>query len=166
MNLLCRISRFSSSHFEPISATIQDATGKSIDLDKASVMFKSMLSDKIQRRFTAVWAEMELSSSLEELKKAKEATDDEEKRLRPGDLTAEDQARSEVIKLLMKRKKILENQLNYQNRALEDILVPNVEQARATYKKNAQERQNILSEIRKDEADMKIIEQQLKEYVQ
>lgn len=117
--------------------------------------------EQIQKNFLNSWTE--ISPKLEELKTAKETATDNEKKLRPSNATVHDQVRDKAITSLMKRKQILESQLNYQNKSLEEYLVPQIEIKRAEFRNNIEQRQKVLSEIEEDEADLKAVELKLKE---
>lgn len=158
--LVYLIKTFSEQHFEAIKDAIESDTNKHVDIKAAIELFKKNLYDKIQRKFITNWNELELNPSLKCLEFSKKLSKIEEKKWRPSNVRAEEQANPAVAKVLENRKRILEHQIEFQNQKIEQ-LVPILEERRHILKNQVSKREHVLALMEGDREKMKTVEEQI-----
>lgn len=150
---------FSEAHFKPIQDEIYAQTRKDVDLKTAIAVFKHGLYESIEHKLTTSWAEHEVDKSLAKLILSKELATDDSKKWRPTSENFKDKIRTAAVATKKKTKAILERQLQFQSKLIEQ-LVMEVEQERGRLNLQEAQCQNIIEQIeRKRGKDEKVAEQ-------
>lgn len=122
--------------------------------------FRSNLYEDIKKNFMLQWDESELDSNLAFLEVSKMKCGDENATWRPTDQTPEDQTRPFMHKFLLKKKKVIQRQLDHQNSVIEEM-IPQVGQSRKRINEQSEKRKEIVEEIIRGEENLKKVEEKI-----
>lgn len=86
-------------------------------------VFKSNLYKSISKEFKDRWTEGNLDYSIAQLEFSKEQSKNNEMKWRPTNVPVEDQVRPTLVNSLIKKKMVMEKQLEFQNKKIEDLLL-------------------------------------------
>lgn len=84
---------------------------KKFDLKGSEALFKAKLCELIEKDFRKTWNDTEMDSSIVSLELSKREAVDGSLNWRPAHLSAEEQARAHILKLLAKQRKSLLDQI-------------------------------------------------------
>lgn len=94
---------------------MKNEMNKKFDVNNTGKLFKEKLYEQIEKRFTQMWQELDMNTNLIHLEVSKiEAAIHGPSEWRPADVSAEDQVRPHIVKLLMKKKNLLQEQIAQQ----------------------------------------------------
>jgi hypothetical protein len=125
-------------------------------------MIKHDLKDEIKKTFVANWDESELSNSIMQLEYSKSLVTNNDKKWRPTGKSAEEQTRVLRIKKLMERKKVLENQLKFQQQRIDEY-VDEITKNREVINDQIIDEQNTKEEVELDDEVLNRIQQHINE---
>lgn len=109
------LSCFSNDHFDILADVMKNEMNKTFDVNKTGQLFKEKLYEKIEKRFTTMWEDLDMNSNLAFLEVSKiESATYGPSEWRPAGVSAEDQVRPHIIRALAKKKKILQEQIALQ----------------------------------------------------
>lgn len=84
---------------------------KKFDVNKAGEVFKNKLYEIIEKRFTAMWNDLDMDGCVAALEISKTEVKLNTNNWRPGNLSTEDLVRPYLMKILTRKRRILQEQI-------------------------------------------------------
>lgn len=97
---------------------MQSEMQKKFDVNKAGDVFKQKLYEIIERRFTAMWKDLDMDACVAALEVSKSEVKANTSNWRPGNLSAEDLVRPYLMKILARKRKFLQEQIGNQEKQI------------------------------------------------
>lgn len=132
----------SDSNFGEVRELLEKETGRKVNLNKATTVFKANLYEDIERKFIFNWNTANVDKNIAILEFSKAKCTDDRKKWRPTNQTTEEQIRPFVYKNLKKRQKFLQNQIAFQNNKIEQLIFK-VEETRKQLRNQGEKRQRM-----------------------
>lgn len=108
-----QINTFSNDHFKLLDDVINKETNKKFDVEKAGNVFKEELYESIKKKFTKLWKEMNMESSIVMLEYSKKHHHTSIA-WRPTDKCANEQAHLHLIKMFKDKREYIKKHIAFQ----------------------------------------------------